>query len=1546
MEKYINNSCQVICRRKDDDDELGSGFYVSPTQIVTAAHVLLFADDGDKAVTVRVYKRDGVHNFFAKANRRDDSPLAILKIEESADFNPVTFLARFPDAKEQASAYGFPEAFPSGYNADFIVNHQITDESEAAPDANIVLDFDSHTRIKSIKGMSGAALIVDEEIAGILLQETATDGTAIVAHALAGPKFREELLKWGITPPVSTPAPIPSSPEVSTYELLNEQRLLRTEINQRLSKDLDRIVLLRSSGQVSSAWEELTSAIQTIDESHASDEQKAAYYYLAAIWSLEEQNSISDNYLNHALSYYHELDTRIYLSEKALKERDIARAINILAPIDSIAILNQKAKCLCSNGDYDEVIREYSVHPEFSPNCLSSELLALSNLAIGAYENALRVIENQLCNHPSFPSLLRIKGIIHCEMALKEIGVRLSDFRCVFVNPYYFKPTRAQQNLLKDAMSDFQNAMDKCELSKEREWFYAAILSIATILPSEDELRWLWKMEEEYPVSSLAIYYRAMFNKGFSDKQAEGYLALDNGHSTYAPTYYQAKFYLLKSLGRFEEAAECLEIHEWEISSGDEDLLQDLQFHIALDRKDFRAARNIASRESDLIARERFNLAVDVSESKRTSKKIASSLIGLARKSQLPMDYNNAYQYLKKSSNWNKALQMANEWYKVDQSLAVLLWRAEALTNYGRETKALQLIERIEKEGYLSPEVLRIKVRCLHRLSRLDEVLDLIESVKIEEQDYELVLDKANAFIIRGEVDSAIKCLRSYVDKGFKNKTIYEKLIALLETDDLNMAFSYLMKMKDAYPEDKRILQKYCLAGAISGNHVSAEEWTEAQKLIASDYSFVKSYTVEEAIKIIDEIKENAAQMRTSYYNLKIPLCALSDKISHGEMSLRLFFQWKLGLFGSAPALCANNISNFVPEAGAKIVLDFAAIAAAFEMGILSDACKRWQCRISPGLTSLILNEIKAHNSIQLSQEKENKQLLRDFDKSRINFVQPPSMPTTATVYDCLVALAAENNFIIVSNGPSEQIHLPVPNGWEQFSISLETFRLILQEKKIYSFGIDPNATDIKSLLSNPSRGFLLDVAILHELSERGILGITADSIDIYVLSAHYAQTKSKVNQFRYQRETVSWLKCIQDELRKLILYGDIILMEQPSRTSKAAKMDELPATSLLIHELELSAKHKAFLWIDDRVMMKERAPFVIGTVNILHALYADDRQGLYLKMDTLFEKHIGNFLPDVDYWINRLELCPTNEETHELIESATLKNIRETICFTLYKSDEPLLSAEKIPPFFVSERNMYVALLYTAFQKTMQRIWAASQSENWKIAASSWMMDKFFPLLYDSCGTTGQYIAPARSYAVLIMIGGTVEYDTSKIFYKWLRSYLVASWKAAPEEELQTAVELSEYIIRQSGSDLTRVWIEIIYNNLHVWSFTKKFFSQSGIEDKVPPEYMRMVKIWTSVPTNMVIVEKLQQENLEGVLQGNLDDEETVLYAVSTAPSLLGSETIKFLEKATETELTNLRTQFLSTLYWYVSAELKYRVRCLYLNSVMRHISAEHVDE
>jgi len=150
MENHINNSCQVICIH-NDDEEFGSGFFVSPTQVVTAAHVLSLPDDGHTIISVRIYRRDGVHEFSAKAEQRDASPLAILTIEESANFIPVTYLGALPKEKEYASAYGFPEVFPSGYNADFIVNHQIIDGSETAPDANLVLDFDSHTSATSGK---------------------------------------------------------------------------------------------------------------------------------------------------------------------------------------------------------------------------------------------------------------------------------------------------------------------------------------------------------------------------------------------------------------------------------------------------------------------------------------------------------------------------------------------------------------------------------------------------------------------------------------------------------------------------------------------------------------------------------------------------------------------------------------------------------------------------------------------------------------------------------------------------------------------------------------------------------------------------------------------------------------------------------------------------------------------------------------------------------------------------------------------------------------------------------------------------------------------------------------------------------------------------------------------------------------------------------------------------------------------------------------------------------------------------------------------------
>ena len=128
MEKHIHNSCQVVCKC-DTDVEYGTGFLISPTQIVTAAHVLLCPIGEEAQISVKFSRADGPHEYRAKSAQCDASPLAILTIENAVDYIPTTYHAHLPNKDECADAYGFPKSIPSGYSVSFAVNHQVLDKS-------------------------------------------------------------------------------------------------------------------------------------------------------------------------------------------------------------------------------------------------------------------------------------------------------------------------------------------------------------------------------------------------------------------------------------------------------------------------------------------------------------------------------------------------------------------------------------------------------------------------------------------------------------------------------------------------------------------------------------------------------------------------------------------------------------------------------------------------------------------------------------------------------------------------------------------------------------------------------------------------------------------------------------------------------------------------------------------------------------------------------------------------------------------------------------------------------------------------------------------------------------------------------------------------------------------------------------------------------------------------------------------------------------------------------------------------------------------------
>ena len=244
-EQYRINSCRLSCGGK-----WATGFLISPRQILTAAHVLPVSMDGTFPAFTAVFRVEGQELTYSVKFVKQQSSVAVLELEEDAPFyERILFLERDPGGSDYAKAFGFPSFQPDGCFSNLKVN---TFYGVPADSRGCNLYLDCENRTGSLMGMSGAALIIDDEISGILLQERTANGEAFSVQALAGLAFRQILGDLEISIMVDnhySPKASNSMDSMETIFRLNrENSLLRAQLdlvqNRKLSEIMEIHLLL------------------------------------------------------------------------------------------------------------------------------------------------------------------------------------------------------------------------------------------------------------------------------------------------------------------------------------------------------------------------------------------------------------------------------------------------------------------------------------------------------------------------------------------------------------------------------------------------------------------------------------------------------------------------------------------------------------------------------------------------------------------------------------------------------------------------------------------------------------------------------------------------------------------------------------------------------------------------------------------------------------------------------------------------------------------------------------------------------------------------------------------------------------------------------------------------------------------------------------------------------------------------------------------------------------------------------------------------------
>ncbi len=1524
-EQYRINSCRLSCGGK-----WATGFLISPRQILTAAHVLPVSMDGTFPAFTAVFRVEGQELTYSVKFVKQQSSVAVLELEEDAPFyERILFLERDPGGSDYAKAFGFPSFQPDGCFSNLKVN---TFYGEPADSQGCNLYLDCENRTGSLMGMSGAALIIDDEISGILLQERTANGEAFSVQALAGLAFRQILGDLEISIMVDnhySPKASNSMDSMETIFRLNrENSLLRAQLDLVQNRKLSEIMEIHLLGDETRAWNMLKREIALLEQSPAL-RQNATYYLLAALWSLADGAEQSQQYLCRVVEIDPATDTRILESEQALMHRDFVQAESVLSPINNITLTNQRAKILYYKNDLDAAVSCFEKLP-FPLSDASRILLSIIHLKRGSYEDGLVQVEYLRNLYPDSAKILAIQAHLLFGQAIETLNPHIQYGQALFVDSHYFLPNADQQAILAQVYQCLENLLRVTERGENpvlREWAYGMLVSVSMILPGKDARLWINHFQAQFPNSSLLVL--AYLSCGLS---VPGDLAeycmnrLPNSGDNL-----QIKFRLLISQNRFEEADTLLREHSDEFVEMENASLADIRFSLLMQKQDWAMAADLAAKEPDGTGKRRMQYLINAWSGQQPKKAAAKKLLDFAKETSLSTDCANAYRFACVRDEWATAFKIAKLWYQLKPHLVIQMLKAESLTCSGHAAKALRLISQIEKEGGRSRTLLKLKTRCLQALGRQNEAIAYLENIRYEENDYDLLTLRVHTYLQLGRREDAVFCLKDYLNHGYKNKDVLLLLSEILKSTDLVEASRYATLCRQLYPEDRLVLSQSVQLALLAGINCEKDDFEQFNQLSSQEVDGFRQCNISEALKIIQENKIRVNDLLRKYQRMEYPIHIYTDALHNQSMGYLLYLQWSVGIINVVyPLFAAGPANSMIPE-GTHIILDYTVCVSAFELGILDKACERWHCLISPHLLPIILQEIGTLNSVQVSQEESNQELKEQIELAH-NLKQCTFTDTASCYFDAWYRVAKEKNLYIVCDDPLEDTDFSLPDDWEQIRVTDDKFLSYLVTQGVLSSNDLIGDEHIEGYTLSGKDGFLLGTSILYTLAERKLLVAVTDSIQTEILAFQYNEVLGRVYQARYRKAARDWLQRVYDKLADLIKTEKLSLLN----TSVGKGDDSMPCSSLIKEEFLYWKDNQAILWCDDRFFNRMNAPSarIISILDILENLSRGDKIQTKRKVDMLLSRHVSAFLPSPEYVMESIKVCPEKEGS--LRESSSLKNLRETVAATLcYPScliDEPY--DNRVP-----ERQIYLQRLFYVLFETLKAIWNnADKAEAWKNAASSWLVENLFiliPIKILEAGISDKFELLSSVY---LITGLSIKGDQKKGFYGWLTRYLMLMWNASPELIGETANDIGSFLSKLSDK-AEIMWALIALNGLVPFEgFLYELFCCKNLLDLNLIPFKNPYSPFISEKEGPFV--EPSQELLDKFISGDQNAKEEILSQIFEQPESLGEYVVRYIEGVVA-KGTLPCAAVLSNLYFYVPVHLRKSVRELYLQAVTHEMMA-----
>ena len=1547
MEDFYRNICHIKC-----GDKLGSGFLVNEDLLITASHTLLLLYDQPDTPVFVFFEGESIVSTERIAcpvsEMWRDYPIAVLRLATRTSYPAKSVSRDEPHVNAEVHTYGFlNKENNTPQHCTFRIDRVLEAGKTEEENCNAVLIPSGGERIQNFQGFSGAPLIEEGKLVGAILRQETEGQIAIRVKAICGSEFCGALSAQC------------GEIAISSGERRNEDILANhtpvaigadvfmAELDSLKDKDFDPILKKRIKGDLVGSRQDLVRFFAELAKSNCTAGKKAAFYDTAAIWALQDLSwDKAEEYHMLAKECDSAYDDRAYLGYAALTSGNSDEAKQILMPINKPAVLNAYLTCMFQEGkSFSEAcsIVEVTINEK---NRQTHTLLAMFALREGNLIVAKQCIDDVEKLAPESIELSICRAILYFWEAMSAYYSCDNHFGFVFGDTSTFTLTSGQQECLEQAYELLLQAYEQCTDKTGNSAMHAlsGLVVISTLLPDKDIAKWLqevWKVSPMYPFGVIvALHQGILIPKEVSDK-----LLMEEDYWKQHPYYGRARIELLHAQGRTDEMWASFEQYKQELL--DEGVSpEEYQIELLIECKEYDKARRLLKTLRTTNAKiERYRIALMIRENRIPKNQLVKSVLELAKKTEETIDYYNANLVCARAKRWKEQERNAKEWRRHGGGIFALECIAGAMLKQSKYLKAEGIIEQAKALGDCSEIIRQHELNCLVGQSRFDEAICLSATFENARSNPRLVMFQANIYRGQGQKELAKKTLRRFADEGLFDFEVYQQLVSELQPDDPDAAYEYACRLYEHDPNNTQYTNFAGMVGIMTGHSERKELLSHIFTAGAKEQNRFRTISVADAAKMIREYDERVRKINKEYQSIAFPI-HLAVEASGGSVGGEIYSQWIsdnpiLARYGGRP------ISEDV-QVGDEIILDYTMCLFIVELGLFDHLEKLFSKIWLPQSIFFVWgNDIKKLKETQANVVEHDKRLdeklqslhyevydtrhLAENDCTKFNYID-------YVMLEC----AKENNTLIVQDDPfGKVLGEPIPPDWYHYQIYPCELYTSLEERMLAvptGSASSVRGAAVQRLANQQS--IVLSNVMLHELEEKKLLDTVFDYYQVYLPDCITFQIRNAAEKQRIREDAARWLEKAYNQMAMLLEQKRVQLA--PDHTAGKTKKDGHPFVQLLNEEILSLEKMNCHWGIDDRCasgmgMHIGTKSQILSTLDVIHCLFRHSlisEADYFSLLDNLLRRNYSYFVPPAEFLFNRLALAGL-DENGELVENSGMKRIRHSIGWALHESCGVALSPSQT--IHRLEAADYYSALIRTHNTCMNMIWDSDKDEDWKRAASTWLL--LFVKEYP-CDTLRKLKNKSHMIAIKqmsIILELISKHKYWKEYLEWAFGYLFCTWEANPKQEGKTAEEFIR-AINEIGRDVAsdevegNQWLSIKKDYLRVFLSLLPSRFQNEVY-KLPSGKKLMdkfeVPLLQSASENYSAFDcNATTPDYGAILNGDPEAMEEAFLWVSEKPFARGQDLLKHLSEKNlssfQMHSRHALSRFFAYLAWYLPDDLQ----------------------